>query len=145
MSFHLIYNVSNDWKLITKTLKNGYVWTQKPSLNFVSLQLPITPIVEKILDSKQGEYAKLIDDQIGKHVNLKDDMIEVWNQLKEPQKVSDDYNTWLAIVPQAILASPFTQDDNYIKSSFHLKALVRFLYWIRFHIKNASYKINSLL
>ena len=125
MSFHLIYNVSNDWKLITKTLKNGYVWTQKPSLNFVSLQLPITPIVEKILDSKQGEYAKLIDDQIDKHVNLKDDMIKVWNQLKEPQKVSDDYNTWLAIVPQTILASPFTQDDNYIKSSFHLKALVR--------------------
>lgn len=125
MSFNLIYSVSNDWKLVTKTIKNGYTWTQKPSLNFVSLQLPITPIVEKILDKNQGDYAKLIDDQISKNLNLRDDMVKVWNQLKEPQKVSDSYNTWLAIIPQAILASPFTQDENYIKSSFHLKALVR--------------------
>lgn len=125
MSFHLVYSVSNDWKLITKTFKNGYTWTQKPSLNFVTIQLPITPLVEKILDKKQGDYAKLIDDQISKNLKLKDDMIKVWNQLKEPQKVSDSYNTWLAIIPQAIFASPFTQDENYIKSSFHLKALVR--------------------
>ncbi len=125
MSFHLVYSVSNDWKLITKTFKNGYTWTQKPSLNFVTIQLPITPLVEKILDKKQGDYAKLIDDQISKNLKLKDDMIKVWNQHKEPQKVSDSYNTWLAIIPQAIFASPFTQDENYIKSSFHLKALVR--------------------
>jgi hypothetical protein len=125
MSFHLVYSVSNDWKLITKTFKNGYTWTQKPSLNFVTIQLPITPLVEKILDKKQGDYAKLIDDQISNNLKLKDDMIKVWNQLKEPQKVSDSYNTWLAIIPQAIFASPFTQDENYIKSSFHLKALVR--------------------
>jgi hypothetical protein len=125
MSFNLVYSVSNDWKLVTKTIKNGYTWTQKPSLNFVSLQLPITPIVEKILDKNQGDYAKLIDDQISKNLNLRGDLVKVWNQLKEPQKVSHSYNTWLAIIPQAILASPFTQDENYIKSSFHLKALVR--------------------
>ena len=74
MSFHLVYSVSNDWKLITKTFKNGYTWTQKPSLNFVTIQLPITPLVEKILDKKQGDYAKLIDDQISKNLKLKDEL-----------------------------------------------------------------------
>lgn len=124
MSFHLVYNISKDWQLTTKTLKNGYIWTQKPSLNFVSLQVPITPIAEKILDSKQGEYAGIIDSQIAKNINLKTQIIDVWNLMKEPQKVSDDYNTWLAIIPQNIEALPFTQDENYIKSAFKVNIKV---------------------
>lgn len=124
MSFHLVYNISKDWKLTTKTLKNGYTWTQKPSLNFVSLHVPITPIVEKILDSKQGEYAHLIDEQIAINLNLKTQIIDVWNLMKEPQKVSEDYNTWLAIIPQNIEALPFTQDAVNIKSAFKVNIKV---------------------
>jgi hypothetical protein len=120
MSFHLVYNITKDWKLTTKTFKNGYIWTQKPSLNFVSLQVPITPIVEKILDSKQGEYANLIDGQIAKNINLKSQIIDVWNIMKEPQKVSEDYNTWLAIIPQNIETQPFTQDATNIKSALKI-------------------------
>jgi len=124
MSFHLVYNITKDWKLTTKTLKNSYTWTQKPSLNFVSLQVPITPIVEKILDKKQGEYASLIDEQIAKNLDLKTQIIDVWNLMKEPQKVSDDYNTWLAIIPQNIEALPFTQDAAHIKSAFKVNIKV---------------------
>lgn len=124
MSFHLVYNITKDWKLTTKTLKNSYTWTQKPSLNFVSLQVPITPIVEKILDKKQGEYANLIDEQIAKNLDLKTQIIDVWNLMKEPQKVSDDYNTWLAIIPQNIEALPFTQDAAHIKSAFKVNIKV---------------------
>ncbi len=124
MSFHLVYTISTDWKLNTKTIKNGYVWSQKPSLNFISVQVPITPIVEKILDKKQGEYANLIDEQIGKNVNLKAQLIDVWNLLKEPQKVSEEYNTWLALLPQSIEAYPFTQDASSIISAFKVNLKV---------------------
>ena len=124
MSFHLVYNISKDWKLTTRTLKNGYTWTQKPSLNFVSLQVPITPIVEGILDKKQGEYASLIDEQIAGNVNLKAQIIDVWNLMKEPQKVSEEYNTWLAIIPENIEALHFTQDANNIKSALKINVKV---------------------
>lgn len=118
MSFHLVYTFAPNWKLTTKTLKNGYTWTQKPSLNFASVKVPITPIVEKILESKQAEYANLIDMQIAKNIQLKNYMVDFWNAMKKPQKISEEYNTWLAIVPNKIEAHPFIQDKTHIKSAF---------------------------
>jgi len=124
MSFHLVYSISPEWKLKTKTLKNGYIWVQKPSLNFGSIHVPITPLVERILDKKQSEYAALIDGQISKSIDLKANMIDVWNIMKVPQKVSEEYNTWLAIIPYKVVAKPFVQNDRYIQSAFKLDVAI---------------------
>lgn len=124
MSFHLVYSISPEWKLKTKTLKNGYIWVQKPSLNFGTIHVPITPLVERILDKKQSEYATLIDGQISKSIDLKANMMDVWNTMKVPQKVSEEYNTWLAIIPYQVEAKPFVQDDRYIQSAFKLDVAI---------------------
>lgn len=124
MTFLLRYSISKDWILVTHTTANGYKWSQKPELQFGALTLPITPIVEKILDRKQQSYTSLIDKQISKAIDLKKDISTVWNQVQYPRLISEEYRTWLKITPLSISSSPIHQDKNTISSNYHLKVNV---------------------
>ena len=118
MSFQLVWNVLPSWKLFTKSIKNGYKWNKKPSLNLKGVEIPITGIVERILDSKQQEYANIIDQQIDKNVNIKQNVIQIWNQLMTPTQISSDFNAWMVARPKKILALAFSQNDKSIYTSF---------------------------
>lgn len=118
MSFKMVWNVLPSWKLFTKSIKNGYQWNKKPSINLKGVEIPITGIVERIIDSKQQEYANLIDQQIDKNVNLKKNVIRIWNQLTTPTQISTEYNAWMIARPKKIQALPFSQNDKSIYTSF---------------------------
>lgn len=125
MSFLMAYNISKDWRLLTKTFKNGYTWQQKPSLDFGWIKIPITPIVEKILDEQQTEFTTKIDSQIAQNISLKKDMIALWNRLRTPTLVSDTYNTWFCMQPTVIEATPFVQDAQYIRSNYRINLVAK--------------------
>jgi hypothetical protein len=116
MSFQMVYTITNDWKLKTKTIKNGFTWVQKPSLEVAKIKIPLTSIIESKLNKQQEESALLIDENIAKSFDLKKDVLNVWNQLKTPQLISEQYNTWLKLSPIQIECSPFTQDALVIQS-----------------------------
>jgi hypothetical protein len=118
MSFQMVWNVLPSWKLFTRSIKNGYQWNKKPSINLKGVEIPITAIVERIIDSKQQEYANLIDQQIDKNVNLKKNVIRIWNQLATPTQISVEYNAWMIARPKKILALAFSQNDKSIYTSF---------------------------
>jgi hypothetical protein len=114
----MVWNVLPSWKLFTRSIKNGYQWNKKPSINLKGVEIPITAIVERIIDSKQQEYANLIDQQIDKNVNLKKNVIRIWNQLATPTQISIEYNAWMIARPKKILALAFSQNDKSIYTSF---------------------------
>lgn len=123
MSFQLVYNITSDWKLRTKTLQNGYIWVQKPFLEIAKIKIPITNLVEKSLNEKQIFYASNIDLQMDKFIDLKSDVLAVWNKLKTPEKISEQYKTWLRFSPLSIECSPFIQDKSAIYSTIKLHVI----------------------
>ena len=46
-----------DYKLRTQTVPNGYAWVKKPPFGLAGVEIPITAIVEKILDQQQAMVA----------------------------------------------------------------------------------------
>lgn len=122
-NFNLIMNfittiaATSDWKLNTKTTTAGFVWTQKPVLDYGKIKIPIAPLIESTLREQQTKFTNIIDQQIKSQFNLQPYLLMVWNQFSKPINVSEEYNTWLKITPQSTYMSPLQVFQDKIKTT----------------------------
>jgi len=120
-NFNLIMNfittiaAAPDWKLNTKTTTAGFVWTQKPVLDYGKIKIPIAPLIESTLKEQQNKFTTIIDQQIKSQFNLQPYLVMAWNQFSKPINVSEEYNTWLKISPQTTYMSPLQVFHDKIK------------------------------
>ena len=114
---NFITNISalSDWKLNTKTTTAGFVWTQKPVLDYGKIKIPIAPLIESTLKEQQAKFTTIIDQQIKSQFNLQPYLVMAWNQFSKPINVSEEYNTWLKISPQNTYMSPLQVFQDKIK------------------------------
>lgn len=113
MYFNTDIILTKNWGIATKTKANGYKWVQKPVLDFGSVKIPITPLVEKSLKKEQEKICSTIDMQMGKELNFQKNILEAWNSFQQPMLINKEYNTWLKVSPQKINLSPlkFYKDE----------------------------------
>ncbi len=122
-NFNLIMNfitsiaATPDWKLNTKTTTAGFVWTQKPILDYGKVKIPIASFIESTLKQQQTKFTMLIDEQIRSKFNLQPYLVTAWNQFAKPINVSEEYNTWLKITPQSAYMTPLQVFQDKIKTS----------------------------
>ncbi len=122
-NFNLIMNfitsiaATPDWKLNTKTTTAGFVWTQKPVLDYGKVKIPIASFIESTLKQQQTKFTTLIDEQIRSKFNLQPYLVTAWNQFAKPINVSEEYNTWLKITPQSAYMTPLQVFQDKIKTS----------------------------
>ena len=117
MNFITSLSAKPDWKLDTKTTAAGFVWTQKPVLDYGKVKIPITPLVENVLKEQQGKFTTVIDQQIKTQFNLQPYLVMAWNQFSKPINVSEEYNTWLKISPQNTFMAPLQVFQDKIKTT----------------------------
>lgn len=115
MNFITNISASSDWRLNTKTTTAGFVWTQKPVLDFGQIKIPIAPLIESTLKEQQTKFTTIIDQQIKSQFNLQPYLVMAWNQFSKPINVSEEYNTWLKISPQNTYMSPLQVFQDKIK------------------------------
>ncbi|WP_312751107.1 DUF4403 family protein [Epilithonimonas hominis] len=122
-NFNLIMNfitslaATSDWKLNTKTTTAGFVWTQKPVLDYGKVKIPIASFIESTLKEQQGKFTTIIDQQIKTKFNLQPYLVMAWNQFSKPINVSEEYNTWLKITPQNTYMTPLQVFQDKIKTT----------------------------
>lgn len=117
MNFISSIDLPPNWSLKTSTITAGFVWKEKPVLDFGKIKIPITPIIEKILVNQQKDFTSVIDAQIQQKMNLQPYITRAWNSFGLPIQVSEEYNTWLKITPQSIKMSPLEFYADQIKST----------------------------
>ncbi|TDX84130.1 DUF4403 family protein [Epilithonimonas xixisoli] len=117
MNFITEISASNNWKLNTKTTTAGFVWTQKPVLDYGKIKIPIAPLIESTLKEQQAKFTTIIDQQIKSQFNLQPYLVMAWNQFSKPINVSEEYNTWLKISPQNTFMSPLQVFQDKIKTT----------------------------
>ena len=117
MNFISSLDFQQNWSLKTTTTTAGFVWKEKPVLDFGKVKIPISPIIEGVLTKQQKQFTSVIDTQIQQKMNLQPYLVMAWNQFAAPFQVSEEYNTWLKITPQTIKMSPLTVYADKIKST----------------------------
>ncbi|MPS73190.1 MAG: DUF4403 family protein [Chryseobacterium sp.] len=117
MNFITSITATSDWKLDTKTTTAGFVWTQKPVLDYGKVKIPIASFIESTLKEQQSKFTTIIDDQIRSKFNLQPYLVMAWNQFSKPINVSEEYNTWLKISPQSTFMSPLQVFQDKIKTT----------------------------
>ena len=120
MNFISAIDLQPNWSLKTSTTTAGFVWKEKPVLDFGKVKIPITSVIEKILVKQQKDFTQVIDAQIQQKMNLQPYMAMAWNNFANPIQVSEEYNTWLKITPQSIKMSPLEVFADQIKSTISL-------------------------
>ena len=106
MNFISSVEFLQNWQVKTTTSTAGFVWKEKPVLDFGKIKFPLASVIEKILVKQQKDFTTVIDAQIQQKMNLQPYSRKVWNNFSEPMKISDEYNTWLKITPQTVKMSP---------------------------------------
>jgi hypothetical protein len=117
MNFITSLTAKQDWKLDTKTTTAGFVWTQKPVLDYGKVKIPIASFIESTLKEQQGKFTTIIDQQIKTQFNLQPYLVMAWNQFSKPINVSEEYNTWLKITPQTTYMTPLQVFQDKIKTT----------------------------
>ena len=117
MNFISNLDFQQNWSLKTNTTTAGFVWKEKPILDFGKVKIPLTSIIEGVLIKQQKEFTSVIDTQIQQKMNMQPYLVMAWNQFAAPIQVSEEYNTWLKITPQTVKMSPLEVYADKIKST----------------------------
>ena len=117
MNFISSLDFQQNWSLKTNTTTAGFVWKEKPVLDFGKVKIPLSSIIEGILRKQQKEFTNVIDAQIQQKMNMQPYLVMAWNQFAAPIQVSEEYNTWLKITPQTVKMSPLEVYADKIKST----------------------------
>jgi len=112
-----------DWKLSTKTSSNGYTWVKKPAIDLLGIKIPVTYIVEKVLDEQLPQVAKLIDKEIAKSFDVKAQMTSLWRLMQEPVLINDTYRAWLKLVPKEAIMAPFDAKGGKLRLVMGISAM----------------------
>lgn len=120
MNFISTLDFQQNWSLKTNTTTAGFVWKEKPVLDFGKVKIPLTSIIEGVLTKQQKEFTNVIDAQIQQKMNMQPYLVMSWNQFANPIQVSEEYNTWLKITPQTVKMSPLEVYADKIKSTISI-------------------------
>lgn len=128
-SFNLVMNfissisTNPDWSLTTSTQSAGFVWKEKPVLDYGKVKIPVSTFIESTLKEQQNKFTSLIDTQIKNSFKLQPYLVLAWNQFSKPINISQEYNTWLKITPQKTYLKPLEIFANKIKTNVGLGLL----------------------
>jgi len=114
--------VHTNWQAVTSTDANGYEWIEKPRLKIGFVEVPITALINRVLDQEQQNIASQIDDQLRKQLNLKPLIEKVWKTMQQPMQVSEQYNAWLRVIPLEIWMTPLVINDVTAKTRIGIRA-----------------------
>ena len=124
-SFLSTITLQPNYNVKTKTIPNGYTWIKKPTITLAGVEIPITDIVEKILDQQQAFVATMVDNELTKKLDLKDQAQKIWRLVQEPLLINEEYRAWLTLTPKTLYAGPLNGQNNVISLPLGLAVVAR--------------------
>lgn len=117
MRFVTDFRLNPDWSVRTQTRADGYDWVTKPTTRLVGFNVPITGIIDRIIAQNLTSITAALDEQVHRQIDLKTPVLKAWNTLREPYLLSDKYRTYLLVIPNRLLITPFRFEGNTIRST----------------------------
>lgn len=121
IKFSSQFSINSDYGLETKTKGLGYTWITRPSIKVGFIDVPIAPIIGKVLTSNFELFSLQIDETIKEGFSLKPYIIDAWNMAKQPFQVSKEYNTWVMADPVEVYMMPLRSAGRSVRSTLGIK------------------------
>lgn len=114
-------NLNENWKISTQTMANGYKWISEPKLKIGFFEVPITSIIQKIIDRELPNVTQIIDNEVAK-INIKPMVEKAWREIQAPFLVNDAYQAWLKVTPLEIMMTPLANKGRIVRVGLGIKA-----------------------
>ncbi|TDB57333.1 DUF4403 family protein [Arundinibacter roseus] len=114
-------SVTPDWQLSTHTYVDSYDWIKEPEIKVAGLSIPIKSMVSRTLNRNFDKITKAIDEQVGSTIELKKYVQQAWETVHRPVLLSEEYNTWLLVVPTGLMMSPLLVKNNIMRTTIGIQ------------------------
>ena len=121
LHFTTRFSIDPDWSVRTQTKATGYDWVKKPAFRVIGFDISIAGLVGRIIDKNLGTITQSLDQQVRKNIDLKTPVLQAWNTLRQPYLLSEQYRTWLLVVPKRIVSTPLQFSQQFIRTSIGIE------------------------
>jgi hypothetical protein len=95
-----------NWQLKTKTELKSLDWNERPTMSLLGKNVPIAYLINPAIKLFKSTIEKKIDDAISKSMDFKPNVLEALEEVCNPYRMNDDYESWLRIIPIEIYSTP---------------------------------------
>ena len=121
LRFATRFSLEKDWTVQTQTTAEGFDYVTKPTIRILGLDVPITRLVSNAINTNLGTVTQALDKQVRSQIDLRTPVLRAWNLLREPYSVSDEFRTWLLVVPRRVLITPLRFEQGEIRTTIGLE------------------------
>lgn len=114
-------HVTPDWRVVSATQVDSYDWISEPSVKVAGFSIPIKSMVSRLLNKNFEKITRAIDEQVGKNIELKKYVQEAWDLARQPVLLSEEYDTWLVVVPTSVVMTPLVARNKLLYTTIGLK------------------------
>lgn len=122
VTYNTTITITENWKMLTNTWSGGHEWIESPTIDVLSIDVPVTYIADAILEGQQEGISKQIDIAVKENIDLKSMVKDVIMGLYEPMLVSEEYRSWLRMQPNEILISQINSNSKKMRINLGLRA-----------------------
>jgi hypothetical protein len=127
LKFSTKFSIQPDFNITTLTNGLGYVWITKPILKTGYVDIPLSPVIGKLIDNNLGLFARQIDQTIAQNYTLKPYIAQAWETARKPILASEEYNTWILTEPVDVFMTPLKSNGRSLKTTIGIKLYVETL------------------
>ncbi|HEX9980410.1 MAG TPA: DUF4403 family protein [Flavobacterium sp.] len=106
-----------NWKMNTVTKLESLDWNESPTTNVMGKNVPITYLINPAIKIFRSKIENSIDNAISKSMDFKPNVLDALEKVCQPFAMSDEYQTWLRIVPLEL----YTTEAEFRKESITLE------------------------
>jgi hypothetical protein len=114
-------SVNPDWKVNTSTTPNGYAWISKPVVRIGFFEVPVTGIIERIMDRELPTVVQTVDKEIAK-IDFRPQVESVWNSIQSPMLINQEYQAWLKVSPETMMMTTIGTKGNNVRIGLGINA-----------------------
>ena len=113
--------VSRNWKLESETMVESFEWITEPNIQVAGFKIPVKSMISRILNRNSEKITDEIDKQVANGIELQKYAAEAWGLAQQPYLISQEYNTWLTLLPSAVIMTPLLAKNGVLSSTIGFK------------------------
>lgn len=117
--------IQKDYQFKVTTSSGGFEWKSKPVISLGPLNIPISSLLEGVLQKQIGSVTKDLDAQINSSVNLRQQVEEMWKLAQEPILLDDSSQTWLSVDPERLFMAPVSGSKTMVRIPLGMEAYIQ--------------------
>ena len=118
--------LKNNWRLVTATKADGYIWTSDPVVKVRSLSIPVKPAADYLLSKQVEAIGRLVDKSVSGSVNAKELVGPLWRQIRTPMEIPAadlPHKIWLRVNPSEIYMTQLRGQGGSISGTAGIRAV----------------------